>query len=387
MSRSGSGDQDRFAGDELHFTGYDLGWGRDGRALGNASFENVVYGEEDRYLNEHERYYYEEQSRLASRRHGDLLQSANEKLRKAKEKGKTTLNLTPYEMEALQRAQAPQPREQTPPKTPSKGRSSRSSSSASQTGKKLNNKKGSSSRLFSNPSPSASRIRTPRKDSRKSSESEQISNPPPPPAFMIAGPDGVPFYAPAGYYPPSPERIRPGSSRSPADSRSASSSSRREITPPIEPAYPPYPTRYYGDLRPGAPLSRSPHEDVLRNPRNRSASNAQYAPEYFGMPPMPAAQGRRNVSGPADVSYSKAPRMQARSPLATRHDSDPVAQQWPSRTDSRSGASPQASSSSSDDGDEGVRVEILPESQGGYSIDRRPIGSGSGEVKQRKGRK
>lgn len=401
MSRSGPGAQNNFVGDELIFTGYDLARARDGRSSRSASLEDVAYGDDYRYQNENERIYHEQQQRqVLYSRYSDLVYSANEKLRRAKEKGKTSVNLSADEVEALQRSRTPQPRETTPPKTPSKGRSSRSSSAASQTGKK-SSKKGSSSRLFSNSSPSSSRNKAP-KNSRKSSNGEQGNTAPAPPAFMIAGPDGVPMYAPIGYYPPyppSPEQIRPSSGGSHQGSRSASSNSRREVTPDYESAYLPYPTRYYSpsaDLRPGAPPStRPPCDDNLRVHRNRSASNVQYGTDMYNTPSSPAAQGRRNVSGPADISYSKVPRMQARSPLGD-HASTSAAQQWPLRSDSRTDASPLgSSSSSSDDGNEhGVRVEVLPETHGnGYVIDRRPVGSGGGSsssnvgVKRRKGKR
>ena len=378
MSKS---QQHGFAGDELFFTGYDLGRARDGRRPSQGTYEDV---EDYRYQDENERWYYEQQRQAAYLRHGDLVQSVNEKLQRAKEKGKTSVNLSPEEVEALQRSQTPKQREVTPPKTPSKGGSSRSSSTTSQSGKRTN-KKASNSRLFSSHSPSSSRNRT-SKSSRKSSENEQRSNTSAPPAFMVAGPDGVPIYAPIGYYPPSPE-VRPGSSRSRAGSRSASSSVKRDTTPDVDSGYTPYhPSRFYGPPADYSP-SRSPYDDGLRNPRNRSASNAQYGSEFFGTPSLPAVQGRRNVSGPADVSFSKVPRMQARSPLAAGESSSSPARKWPQRTDSMPGATPPGtnSSSSSDDSQEGVRVEILPEGQGnGYSIERRPV---AGATRRRKGRK
>lgn len=143
-----------------------------------------------------------------------------------------------------------------------------------------------------------------------------------------------------------------------------------------------------------------PVDDGLRIPRTRSASNApQYSAEYFAVPSMPANQGRRGFSGPADMQYSNVRRgapLQG-SPLVPRPAAaGSAAQWWPPRTEGGSGlgvagASPStsSSSSSSDDEEEGVRVEILPEPQGsGYRIERKPVGSGQGsELKRRKGRK
>ncbi|KAL1304804.1 hypothetical protein AAFC00_003732 [Neodothiora populina] len=392
-------ERERFTGDELYFTGYDLNWARgDERLPGNASYESVGYAEEYRFQDEKERENYEQQRQAAYLRQEDLLQSANEKVRRAREKGKANIVLSPEEVEALQRGQTPPRRDLTPPKTPSKSRSSRSSSATSPAGKK-SSKKSSNSRLASNPSPSASRTKGTPRSSRKSSLAGEQSNAAPP-AFTIAGPDGVPMYAPGYYSSSSPELVRPGSSRSRAGSRSASSGNQRDVTPPVsEPTYVAYhPGRLYGG--PPGSSEDSGGGGGLRLPRNRSASNAQFSSEFFGTPPLPAVQNRRNVSGPADVSYSRVPRVQARSPLAPRQEagsSFSAQQAWPGRGESRAGAGDAAGnsggssgrgsvSSGSDDGEQGVRVEVLPDRLGGgYTIDRRPVGSDG--LKRRKGRK
>ncbi|GAB7349657.1 hypothetical protein MBLNU459_g0332t1 [Dothideomycetes sp. NU459] len=397
MSRSTQGGQAGFTGDELYFTGYDLGQARDGRGSGNGSYEDIVYGEYG-YSEEEERAYYEEQRYAAYRAAWDretaLLQSADEKLRKASKKGKNSVSLSQDEVDAMERRKQQQ-RDSPGPSTPKKGKGSRSNSVVSLTGDK-SRKKSSSTRLFGTSSPSVPKTRTP-KSTRKSSNEQQgapYASNNPPPAFMVAGPDGVPLYAPVGYY-PSLDNIRSSPSASRPGSRSVSASSRRQVTPPYENNYPPYPSRFHGppsDLRPpsSSSSSRPPSDDALRVPRNRSASTVPYPQDLFGAPAVPAVQSRRNVSGPPDISYAKLRRVPPSSPLAAREASTNTGQEWPPRTDSR--RSRGSSSSSTDDDGEGVRVEIVPEGDGdGYRIDRKPVGEGAGSgnsgARRRKGRK
>lgn len=401
MSRPSPGAQGGFVGDELYFTGYDLAQARNGRTSGSPSYEDIVYGDHG-YAEEEERAYYEEQRQAAYRaaweREAALLYSADDKLRKASSKGKSSVSLTREEADALERRKQHQRERESPsPSTPKKDKGSRSNSVVSLTGDK-SRKKGSSSRLFgSSNSPSASKARVP-KTTRKSSNEHQ--NPPyasnnPPPAFMVAGPDGVPLYPPMGYY-PHPEALRqsPGGSR--PGSRSVSASSRRQVTPPYD-AYPPYPPRFYGppspnDLRPQSSSGggRTHSDDSLRIPRNRATSSVPYPQDLFSTAPgMPAAQARRNVSGPPDISYAKLKRVPPSSPLAAREASISPAKEWPPRTNHRRRSG--SSSSSTDDDGAGVRVEIVPEGDGeGYRIDRKPVGGGeggNGGTRRRKGRK
>lgn len=396
MSRSSPRGQDDFAGDELYFTGYDLNQAREGRSSGNPSYEDIVYGGYG--YEEEERAYYEEQRQAAYRaaweREAALLQSADDKLRKARITGKSSVSLSRDEADALERRKQHQREKDSPaPSTPKKGKGSRSNSVVSLTGDK-SRKKASSSRLFgTSSSPSASRTRTP-KTSRKSSSEQQSTPSNYPPAFMVAGPDGVPLYPPMGYY-PAPDTLRQSPVGSRPGSRSVSASSKRQVTPPYEAAYPPYPPRFYGppppsDMRPASSSStgRTPSDDSLRIPRNRAASSVPYPQDLFSASAgMPAAQGRRNVSGPADISYAKLRRVPPSSPLAARETSTSPAQEWPPRTDSR--RSRGSSSSSTDDDGAGVRVEIVPEADGeGYRIDRKPVGdSGNSGARRRKGRK
>lgn len=299
-------------------------------------------------------------------------------------------------MDALERRKT-QYREVTPPETksPSKGKASRTSSAVNLASDKSKKKGG--NRLFGLPAANSSKSRAPKspKTSRKPSPE---SSAPAAPGFMMPGPDGRPVYAPFGYFPPPPEALRPGSSRS--GSRSASSSSRKPATPPYDMPYPPpYPSRYYPmppeDYRPPSSSRRSPEE--LFMPRARAASTAQYPVDPYGSRPAPVSgSGRRNVSGPPDVPYSKLRRVAPSSPLAEyphreqdSRDRRPV----PRAQQSSSGSSdspetnegtPSSSSSEDDEDEEEVKVEVVQGSKGqGYTVDRVPVGKG-GESRRRR---
>ncbi|KAJ9626338.1 hypothetical protein H2203_003970 [Taxawa tesnikishii (nom. ined.)] len=238
-----------------------------------------------------------------------LVQSALEKIRKARARGRNNVNLSQDEVDALERRR--QERESI---------RKRGQHQQRQVPKKNN-------RLIAAASPSSSRSRGTPKSSRKPSNEQNnaaytsgsaaaaaAAAAAPPPGFRVAGPDGQPIYAPFGYYPPS-DTARHSPTTSRTTSRSTSASSKRQPTPPYDAPHPPgYQSRYYGpptpDLRPRSSTSTRSDEPP-RIPRNRSASSAQqYYADVFGPGPNPAppgigsAGGRRNFSGPPDVSYS-----------------------------------------------------------------------------------
>lgn len=393
-----------FRGDELYFDGYDIGQARNGR---RAVYD---YGDDFDsdgldYRDQRGRAYQD-----AIREKEDALaQSALERIARANAKGKTNVNLTREEMEALERRRSQQPESPvplaSPPATPAKTSTpkgkpgSRSNSSSNLSGQKGRSKRGSSG-IFGGRSSSPAKSNSKAKVSRKPSDEQATPYPsgPQPPGIMVPGPNGTPVYAPIGYYaPPSPEYTRsPAGSK--AGSRSGSKHSRRESTPPDRTADPyAYPPRYYpppAGMRPESSHSnRSLPDDIdwyPPTPRNRSASSATYAayppPAEYDPPPLPlpAAQGggggngRRNVSGPPDVRYASLRRVPPSSPLAPRRPephhaaySDPVAAQGRRGSLLAMGRDGDASSSSSSD-DQGVQVDIVPDAAGGYSISRAP---------------
>ena len=354
------------------------------------------YAEEYAYSDEEDQYEYERQryaAYITAMRERDevLVQSAQEKMAKAKTRGKRNVQPNQEEVDALERHR--QLQEQSAARPVPKGRSSRSNSAVSLNVDKSRAKKG--NRFFSSPNPSRARAapKSPRTTSRKASLDASSASAP---GFVVQGPNGQPIVAPFGYFPPGDSR-RPSTS----SSRSASANSKRQITPPYDVPYPPYQPRYYPypmDPRsnPGSPR-QSP--DSLYVPRNRSATTAgappPYPPEAYGPPSMPAAQGRRNVSDPRDISYSKLRRMPPGSPLAEkplppRSEAIPERRADPdARPESSGSGSTEDSPSgggSSEDEEQGVRVnvDIVPDSKGdGYRIDRKPVAGSGGERRRR----
>ena len=395
-----------FVSDELYFDGYDIGQDRISR---RGMYDQAHFGED---IDSDELEYRDQRGMAFQQAVRDkeevLIQSALERIARARAKGKTNVNLTQEEVEALERRRSQQPEPTpplaSPPATPAKNAkgvkaSSRSNSSSNLASKPR--KRGGSS-LFGTSSPSPAKSNSKAKVNRKPSAEQSLPYPvgQGPPGIMVPGPDGTPVYAPIGYYggPPSPEFIRSQSRGSRPGSRSASKHSRRESTPPERTAeYAQYPLpRYYhpGTSRPDSSGSnRSLPDDIDWYPppptgRNRSSSNVPYPGGYttdYEGALLPAAQGRRNVSGPPDVRYANLRRAPpSSSPLAQRpvpghaRHSDPAVTGMVKRTSGLSqevGGSSESSESSSSSDDQGVQVEIVPDSNGGtgYSINRAPV--------------
>lgn len=367
-----------FAGDSLYFDGYDLGRDRKPR---RGMYDDAGY---DDYISEEEGYLDQRSAahQTAVRdKEESLLQSALDRIARARVKGKTNVSLSQDEMEALERRRNQQPEPSStlasPPATPAKSKvkaSSRTSSASSLTSQKTR-KKGSGG-MFGSPAKSNSKAKVQRMNSAE--QAPPYPSGAPPPGIMVPGPNGVPVYAPIAYYgPPSPEFVRSGRSHSGGGSRSSSKHSRRESTPPEQ--FQAMPPRYYPNgvsVRPESQGSnRSFPDDVDWYPpppsRTRSASNAQYAsyrgapPDDYDMaPPMPAAQGRRHASGPPDVRYAKLRRAPpSSSPLAQRT----------ATPGQGSGLRRVETSSSSSSDDQGVQVDIVPDENGGYTVRNGPV--------------
>ena len=385
--------------DELYFDGHDIGQDRGSR---RAAYEQAHYGEEF----DSDELYYRDRRSLAYQAARDkeefLIQSALARIERARAKGMSNVNLSQEEMEALERRRGQQPEPSpplaSPPPTPAKTIkgakiSSRSNSSSNLASQKTRKRGGSS--LFGSSSPSPAKSNSKAKVDRKPSAERALPYPvgQGPPGIMVNGPNGVPVYAPVGYYgPPSPEFVRSQSGGSRPGSRSASKHRRRESTPPERPeAYAPYPPRYYpppAGVRPESSGSnRSLPDDIdwyPPPPRHRSASNVQYAGypgDYDAAPPLPAAQGRRNVSGPPDVRYGNlrrvppSPSPLSPSPLAARPAATHASYSdsaMAARKGSGLSQEVEGSSGSSSSDDQGVQVEIVPDATGGsgYSINR-----------------
>lgn len=386
-----------FVSDELYFDGYDIG---QDRAQRRAMYDQ--YGEDF----DSDELEYREQRNMAyhavREKEEALIQSALARIARARAKGKTNVNLSQEEMEALERRRGQQPEPSSPPLalasppiTPAKTSKaskvgSRSNSSTNLASQKTRKRGGSG--LFGTSSPSPAKSNSKAKVDCKPSAERALPYPVghAPPGIVVNGPDGVPVYAPVGYYaPPSPEFARSRSGGSRPGSRSASKHRRRESTPPERSEiYAQYPPRYYPPPSGARPESsgsnRSLPDDIdwyPPPPRTRSSSNAQYVPypiDYDTAPPLPAAQGRRNVSGPPEVRYSSLRRTPpSSSPLAPRPAAQHASFSDPTMVARKvSGLSQEidGSSSSSSSDDQGVQVDIVPDAAGGggYSINRAP---------------
>ncbi|KAI5358522.1 hypothetical protein Slin15195_G109700 [Septoria linicola] len=346
-----------------------------------AYYDDISEQEDERYQ--------QHRSYAARDREDSLLHSALDRISRARREGKGNVNLSLEEMAALERRNGqrseplpPSSALVSPPATPARSSKdkekekvrpgSRSSSSTS-----LKNQKGrkgsTSSLLFGSPAKSNSKAKVQRESpSRKNSDPQALVHPQggmPPRESMIAGPNGV-MYAPVGYFAPaSPELAR----AQPSDSRSSSKHSRRESTPPETQAFPP---RYYRPESSGSNRSMA-QEDMDWYPppsRTRSASNAQQwaAYEYdTAAPPMPAAHhGRRNVSGPpAPGHLPPYPNDLRYAPLRRVPPSaSPLSQQRSARESYGSGLRRVETSSSDSSDGQGVQIDILEDSHGGYAI-------------------
>lgn len=352
--------QEEFTGDDLLFTGYDLGSARGERRADNTDYERRLQQPQDDY-------YYNTDNNLArSSREDMLVQSAREKLRRARVKGKTNVSLSVEEMAALERSST-QSRDTSEPSTPSKNktRGSRSSSTTSLTNTRPRR---TSIGLFGSTSPSQSRSRTPKNSRKPSNEQQPVARASgsTPPAFMIRGPDGVPMYAPTDYHP------------SLVSSRRPSSNSTRNVTPPYEA----YSARGYGsELRaPSSASSRALYDENAWTSSSRSTPGVAY-PDMLGPSSSPGGPSHQAPIPSSDVSYAKLRRAPQGSPL---YNVEAAFDRRDREADMVSGARPASSGSSSDDsGGQGVRIEVEP----GFGLRRVPVSSKSSGTVRRKGRR
>lgn len=344
--------REAFAGDDLIFTGYDLGSARGERGVDDNAYER-------RQHQQQEEDYYHDNALTRLSREDALVQSAREKLRKARVKGKTNVSLSVEEMAALEKSST-QSRDPSEPSTPNKNRT-RGSRSSSTTSLTSTRPRRTSNGLFGGTSPSHSRSRTPKNSRKPSNEQQPVSRAPSQPAFMIRGPDGVSMYAPADYYP------------SQASSRRPSSNGNRTVTPPYEA----YSARGFGpELRaPSSSSGRAQYDDNAWSSSSRPPPGVAY-PDMLGPSSSPGAQSYQG----SDVSYAKLRRAPQGSPLS---NVEAAVDRREREIDMMSGVRPASSGSSSDDsGGQGVRIEVEP----GFGLRRVPVSSKSGTVR-RKGRR
>ena len=305
-----------------------------------------------------------------------LVQKALERIRRAQMLGRTNVKLSQPEIDALERKrrkdEAESARKRPEMRNADRRRSTGQSRDASREQKSSRRK---------------SKGYFPAYDGENSSGSRRAT----PPGILVPGPAGVPAYSPLGYYPPT-TAPQGGSSRS--GSRSASSHSLAQASPPLPRAHK---QRYSSGPDPAlaSPAPRSLQssrrlpDDPNWIPRPRSSSSVSsqpYPPDQYiaYSPPIPQiphqySQGRRIVSSPQpDLQYPRIrgePQARASEPSALRREHS--RQSTPERSESED-----ISASDDDEGD-GVQVDVVPYSEG-YEISVRPEGA---REKQRRGQR
>ena len=349
------------AGDELRFTGEDLGRRRKGYEYLNRSESSEDYGDSDDGEN----------MQLALRDKEELLvQKALERIRRAQMLGKTNVKLTQPELDALERKRRKDQAIKDQAKRKGSGTNLRTSDRRRSSGQ------------------TNSAFKDPKIGKRESKgyfsgydgESSSSSRRATPPGVLVPG-QGVVGFSPLGQYSPTTApQVR--SSRS--DSRSASSQSLAQPSPPLRSSK----KRYSSGREPPQPLPAPPSTHSVRRlpddpnwlprPRSSSSVSAQaYDPYQYQSysPPIPQippqySQGRRIVSSPQPEVHNPRirgePEVRLTEPSSFRREH--TGQATPDDFDS------DGSSLSHDDDDDGVHVDVVPYGQG-YSVDMRPESS------------
>ncbi|KAH9205137.1 hypothetical protein DL95DRAFT_470854 [Leptodontidium sp. 2 PMI_412] len=321
----------RFASDPLHFTGGDL-------ASSSRARRSYAFGDSDDSSEDSEESEVDgtDALQIALRdKEEALVQSALARIRRAQEKGKREVKLNQDELDALENR-----RKRMQAAATTKARKGSGSSGGSDREKRRRSDRisipiAAATESLSRPS---SRPGS-RRDKITSRRSDEAPHPPAasnPPGMVVAGLDGLTYATPLGTYPSNAlSNSQPPSRNSPARPRSATTQQLRGQPPPI--AYfthqqPPNARHFSDGVRPASSSSNSsrrplPDEAEWQptNSRRSSAASSQgfmvdpfdYQVSSNTSPPIPSQyfqsqsqsqqqpqQGRRNVSNPADVTYS-----------------------------------------------------------------------------------
>ncbi|KAL8954060.1 MAG: hypothetical protein Q9222_000117 [Ikaeria aurantiellina] len=310
-----------------------------------------------------------------------LVQQAMERIRRAQMLGKRNVELSEQEIEALERNRR---------QDRTKHVSARGDSGPKQTDRRRSSGQLRSGAKEPKPGKRRSVGLSPTMEFSRNSDERAAT----PPGFLVPGRDGRLVYAPVGYYPPTIDPVSSGrGSRS--GSRSGSSANLQQSSPPLpsnqywapQPRYP-----QESDYLPPLPASRASPimrrlpDDPHWNPRPRSASSNQsypLGPQYYqqipSSPPPASAtehysQGRRIVSGPADVPYPI-----SRKPLPMSSAQAASSEPTLSRRDNPGGTFHDENLSGGetddddddDDNDYGVQVHVSPDMYG-HNVRRGP---------------
>lgn len=232
------------------------------------------------------------------------MQSALIRIRRAQEKGKREVKLDPEELAALE------------------NRRKRMQSAASpRTGKGSTSSGGSGSERKRRSDRALVTVPIVQPEPRRQSDRYRDHSPPRTspggPGMVVEGTDGVVSYAPIGHFPAASNLSSPTRPRS-----STSLSQQPRHTPPPYLSDHPQGGRHFSEeIRPSSsgqsPRQPLPHEESwVPSSRRSSASSQGYSHDPFdyqtgsGYPPSPVqymqsqGSGRRNFSGPPQVSYS-----------------------------------------------------------------------------------
>ena len=376
----------RFASDPLQFTGVDL-------ATGSRARRGYAYDTEESSEDTGDSEVDGTNALQVAMRDKEeaLVQSALARIRRAQEKGKQEVKLNQDELDALEKR-----RKRMQSAAISKARKGSGSERGSETEKRRR-----SDKLVT--VPIASLEPNSKKKGKARRQEEMLPHPPAatnPPGMVIAGPDGL-TYAPVGYYPPQTSGLR----SSPTRPRSATSQQLRGTPPQFAYPSPGNPRHFSDNPRPTSSSSTSsrrplPDEEgwLPAHSRRNSVSSQHYPVDPFeyqvsSEPPPPIPQqymqsqtGRRNFSGPAEVSYS-----------SVRRNPPPPAGSYPSRISDpttrrrSSGRGEEVSAESSSDQDEsddlgnGVQVFVEePERERERTVVARKAVGGNGRRKSKR---
>ncbi|KUJ22825.1 uncharacterized protein LY89DRAFT_728938 [Mollisia scopiformis] len=324
----------RFSSDTLQFTGIDLG--STTRARKTYTLQDSEVSDSDSAESEFEG---TDALQIAMRdKEEALVQSALTRIRRAQEKGKKEVKLNKAEVDALERR-----RKRMQAAATTKQRKASGSSGGSETERRRRSDRNITIPIASQPNsrPSSSSRKTSKSTSKRPGDAT-------PPVMLVAGPDGLAYAPSATYVPP----VASGSRNSPTRPRSASTQQLRGAPAPYFTYQQP---RHISEgNRPPSSSSTSSRrplpddENWEPSSRRSSASSQNYTLNPFeyqissdAPPPIPAQylsqsgsqpQPRRNVSGPADVSYASVRRSMP-PPQTTGTGSYPFSSRGPANSD------------------------------------------------------
>ena len=355
-----------FAGDELRFTGADLGVYMRNRQTKKSRYDSQT-SDEDEDLNATEKS--GGMMQLALRDKEELLvQKALERIRRAQALGKTNVKLSQPELDALERKRRKDQSKRKPSGTSLRPNDRRRASGTSSPVLK-EQKSGYQKRMTS----------LPRHDREDLPSADYTTNASP--GLPLSGHSG-PSYASLGYYP---------SANLDPDSNSRHSPRQQRITsnvPQHTKVRDKHKRNSSGLASPKNPPSLDVSDASRRLPddpgwRPRSASSnhpyvvdpyhfQQYSPPPHPQMPPQYTQNRRVVSGPPDVPYPDIHNLNARravsltqQPFATSSEPSLLRRD---HSDSRKVDVTDSDENSGDSEDYGVQVNVVPYGQGAYDV-------------------